>query len=185
VRRLFSLLAFFATVVGIVAFAATPQKGRLGGGKSAPFVNDGGWQEFGMIGLLSSDGGPIGEWPFDAGDFIGGVRNGVLGGIPRGTLRKEEIKQVVTAHTQEIAACYDGVIERAGKAGPVPRGKVQLMIEIGSAGQVDRASVLPVTLDDAVFGACVSDRVMKWVFPRPEGNGPVSVNYPLMLRPSE
>jgi hypothetical protein len=184
-RRLFSLLAFFATVVGVVAFAATPQKGYLGAGRSKPFVNDGGWLEFGMVGLTQSDGGAFGALDLDGGVIFGGVMGGVIGSSKQGTLSKEQIKRVMGEHKHEVADCYEAVLARFPDAGQVPQGKVRLIFRISSSGRVDQAQVVPITLNDESFAGCIIDRVAKWVFPKPDGDGPVTVNYPLVFRPSE
>lgn len=99
--------------------------------------------------------------------------------ITHGTLTKDAIRPVITAHLAEIRSCYVSGL----KWHPL-YGRVIVQFTISEDGTVVWARTQDSTLDDATVEYCISDAVRTWTFPKPSG-GPVVVSYPFVLKMPE
>jgi TonB family protein len=98
--------------------------------------------------------------------------------LPRkGVLLKEDIRQVVRAHLEEVKACYNAGLARDPKL----TGRVSIQFTISPTGDVSIAAVQESTVKDADVGRCIADAAKAWKFPEPEGGGNVVVTYPFVL----
>jgi TonB family protein len=86
---------------------------------------------------------------------------------------------VVREHASEVQACW----EHAGAQTPGVSGRVVLAWTIGPDGHPSNASVVDSTLPESMGAAtaCVTDAVMRWMFPVPPGQAEVHVTYPFDL----
>lgn len=97
--------------------------------------------------------------------------------VVEGELDRDEIREVVRTHIDEISACYNAALVRD----PTLEGKVILTFVIGAKGAVREAEVASSTVDDPTVGPCMVAAVKGWTFPAPRGGGNVSVTYPFVL----
>ncbi len=95
----------------------------------------------------------------------------------RGTLGKEVIRRVIRRHLNELKRCY----EEASTEKRDLSGHFMLKFTISGAGAVVASEVERTTMSDSAVGACVSQAVRRWRFPKPEGGGIVIVSYPFWL----
>ncbi|WP_096330356.1 AgmX/PglI C-terminal domain-containing protein [Nannocystis exedens] len=96
-----------------------------------------------------------------------------------GSLDKDEIREVVKAHLQEIRACYNEGLARK----PTLAGKLTVDFEIAPSGEVNSSEIQQgSTLADAKVEGCIASAVQSWKFPAPTG-GSVQVSYPFELLP--
>ena len=96
-----------------------------------------------------------------------------------GTLDKESIKPVITAHLAEVRHCYEGGLKRHPIA-----GRVLVQFVIGAEGTVAAATVQDSTLADTAVEYCIIEALRTWTFPKPSG-GFVVVSYPFVLKMPE
>lgn len=148
-----------------LAAAASEPKQKMPDAGARPFVNDGG---------VADAGATL------AGGFV-------FGQVMRakGDLSKDEIKTVVKAHNPEIGACYQKLLDRSAGKQPLPQGTATLQFTVDPEGKVSAATIAPGGLDDPTLASCIVERVLAWTFPRPRGDGPVKVTFPLKLMPDE
>jgi TonB family protein len=95
-------------------------------------------------------------------------------------LDRDIIRRIVSAHINEVAACYNDGLTRD----PDLRGRISVEFIIGVDGTVDKSEVKESTLADAAVGTCVITAMKRWKFPRPAGGNSVSVLYPFVFEPS-
>lgn len=95
-----------------------------------------------------------------------------------GSLDKDEIREVVKTHIQEIRGCYNEGLSRK----PTMAGKLTVIFEIAAGGEVSSSQIQGSTLADAKVEGCVAAAVQSWKFPAPDG-GSVQVNYPFEFAP--
>jgi TonB family protein len=93
----------------------------------------------------------------------------------RGTLDKESIRPVITAHLADVRHCYEAGLKRHPIA-----GRVLVQFAIGADGKVAAATVQDSTLADASVEYCITEAMRTWTFPQP--NGTVVVSYPFVLK---
>jgi TonB family protein len=101
-------------------------------------------------------------------------------GVAQGALDKDIIRRVVRAHLSEIRHCYNQTLVRD----PQAHGRVVVEFMIGGTGKVTTAVVGESDMADAGLGACATQAVRRWSFPRPEGGGNVMVSYPFAFAPA-
>jgi hypothetical protein len=53
---------------------------------------------------------------------------------------------------------------------------------IGKTGTVVAATVQETTLSDRQVEQCITGAVMKWTFPKPTGEGIVTISYPFVFK---
>jgi TonB family protein len=96
-----------------------------------------------------------------------------------GSLDKQLIRQVVLENLGEIRNCY----EREVKSSPGLAGTVAVKLTIAPTGAVSFSEVARSTVDNTALELCVATRIRSWTFPRPSGDGPVTVTYPFNFDP--
>jgi hypothetical protein len=96
--------------------------------------------------------------------------------ITRGSLAKDAIRPVITAHLAEIRRCYE-----TGLKWHALYGRVVVQFTISVDGTVVASTTQDSTLDDATVEYCINEAVRTWTFPKPSG-GPVVVSYPFVLK---
>lgn len=94
-----------------------------------------------------------------------------------GELSKDEIQRVINAHVGEIQYCYEKQLR--GNSGLA--GRVVLEWTVASTGAVSLVKVSTSSLSSTEATSCMMDRVKKWKFPKPRGNGGVTVVYPFVF----
>jgi TonB family protein len=97
----------------------------------------------------------------------------------RGSLSREQIRDVVRMHLTEVRGCY----ERELVANPALTGRVTVHFVIGASGRVTSATVESSTMPDTAVAACVEQAILTWIFPPPDGGGVVAVSYPFVFEP--
>ncbi|MDC0717281.1 AgmX/PglI C-terminal domain-containing protein [Nannocystis bainbridge] len=98
------------------------------------------------------------------------------GGVP---LDKEEIREVVQTHLQEVRQCYDEGLARK----PTLAGKLTVDFEIVPSGEVSSSQIQQgSTIADAKVESCVAAAVQTWKFPA-SSDGWVQVSYPFEFVP--
>ncbi len=94
-----------------------------------------------------------------------------------GSLTKEQIQRVINAHVGEIQYCYEKQLRtNAGLA-----GRVVLEWAVSSSGAVSVVKVSTSSLSSTEATNCMMGQVKKWKFPKPDGNGSVTVVYPFVF----
>jgi len=103
----------------------------------------------------------------------------VVAGAPiiRGSLDKEIIRRVIRKHKNEIKYCYEKELTKK----PDLHGKVKISFVIAPTGAVAKASASESTIGNPSVDACVVDKVLRFIFPKPEGGGIVEVAYPFVF----
>lgn len=145
------------------------------GGHSIPV----GWGDHGHA---PGGGYGPGTGPGSFGDPKGkrDARIGVLSEemVEVGVLDPTLIDAVIRKHIPQIRWCY----ERALPAKPELEGKLVVHFVIEADGRVSSAAMKSSTIGDAEVESCVADRFHALRFPRPAGDGTVTVNYPVVFR---
>jgi hypothetical protein len=77
------------------------------------------------------------------------------------------IEFVATTYAAQVRACYERAIR--GLAGEPPAGRVSVLFVLSDDGHVQSAAVFEDSLGLPVLGACLSQRLTEWRFPRPVG----------------
>ena len=95
-----------------------------------------------------------------------------------GGLDKDLIRRVVRAHVNEVRHCYNLGLARD----PNLKGRVAVQFTIGATGKVSSAVVAESDLKDSSVGACISQAVRRWSFPKPASGGAAMVTYPFILQ---
>lgn len=114
------------------------------------------------------------------GGNTGGTQIGAASEV-RGTIDKAEIRRVVMAHAGEVKRCYEQGLTRR----PDLEGRVALKFTIGKTGIVAAVTVTETTLNDRQTEQCIMRAASKWVFPKPTGDGLVTVSYPFILKSAD
>jgi TonB family protein len=94
-----------------------------------------------------------------------------------GQLSKDEIQRVINAHVGEIQYCYEKQLR--GNSGLA--GRVVLEWTVTTTGAVSVVKVSTSSLSSSDATNCMMDRIKKWRFPKPRGNGGVTVVYPFVF----
>ena len=97
-----------------------------------------------------------------------------------GSLTKAQIKRVVRMYWFQIKYCYEKQLVRNRRLS----GKIKLKWLIDARGMVQTATVIQTTMNNENVENCLVRRVLRWKFPRPKGNGIVSVTYPFIFNPA-
>jgi TonB family protein len=90
----------------------------------------------------------------------------------------EAIRRVVLRNIGQITHCH----EQGLAQNPQVEGRVTVRFVIGSDGTVVVSQPVQ-NVSVASVGHCIAEAVRRWQFPRPEGDGVVTVNYPFTLEP--
>lgn len=101
----------------------------------------------------------------------------VTAGLP-----PEVIQRIVRQNHGRFRLCYENGL----RSNPKLAGKVAVRFTIGKDGAATGVSVLKdTTMPDANVSACVTRAFAGLSFPRPDGGGIVTVNYPILFSPGE
>jgi outer membrane biosynthesis protein TonB len=94
-----------------------------------------------------------------------------------GELSKDEIQRVINSHVGEIQYCYEKQLRtNSGLA-----GRVVLEWSVSSSGSVSVVKVATSSLSSNDATKCMMDKVKNWKFPKPRGNGAVTIVYPFVF----
>lgn len=96
-----------------------------------------------------------------------------------GRLSRASIRRVITAHINEVRACYERRLDKR----PRLEGRLLTSFIIGPTGRVETISTLG-DVHDRYLQNCIARAVADWQFPVPENQGFVGVNYPFVLSAS-
>jgi len=121
----------------------------------------------------AGDGDGLG--PKRTGQFAGGGKGVVL----LGSLRADQVQEVVQRRFSAIRYCYQRALPRV----PNLAGKINVAFTISGDGTVSRAKVRKSTLGNDEVEQCVLRQFYTMRFPEPSGHGMVSVNYPFVFAP--
>ena len=97
----------------------------------------------------------------------------------RGSIDKEEIRRVVRSHINEVKRCYEQGLTRR----PDLEGRVVVKFTIGNTGTVLSATIHETTFSDRPVEQCIVSAALRWVFPKPTGEGTVVISYPFLFKP--
>jgi hypothetical protein len=103
----------------------------------------------------------------------------VVAGAPiiRGSLDREIIRRVIRRHKKEIKYCYEKELTK----NPKLHGKVKVKFVIAPTGAVASASIAESTMRNRAVESCIVGKVLRFIFPKPEGGGIVEVGYPFVF----
>jgi hypothetical protein len=88
------------------------------------------------------------------------------------------VRDVIKRHLAETRACY----ARQLQEDPTLEGEALIKLTIAASGDVESATVVDSDVEDAGIEACIADVARRWVFPRNESGGKISVKYSVVLR---
>lgn len=92
---------------------------------------------------------------------------------------RASVRAAVASRRNEVRYCYERHLQKERDL----EGKVRVRFVIGTDGRVERARVVESTTDHDQLERCISDRMMHWLFPKPdEACGQVVVTYPFVFR---
>jgi outer membrane biosynthesis protein TonB len=157
--------------------------GRIGGDgvRLAGGIGGGGGKDT-RVGTQLLAGGTVGK--IAAIEGTGKKVRGKVGKAPTraitasgGTLSREAIQQVVSAHMHEVQACY----ERALLTSPGLAGKIVFDWQIAMGGGVSSARLASSSMNSPAVATCILMLIRTWRFPSPVG-GAVDVRYPFVFR---
>jgi len=94
-----------------------------------------------------------------------------------GKLAMADVARVVNSHIGQITACY----EHALLSNPALGGRIVFDWTVTTSGGVSNVRVRSSTLGDAGVASCISGKIKRWKFPKPEG-GNVTITYPFLFR---
>lgn len=98
-----------------------------------------------------------------------------------GPLSKDEIRAVMQGNQAKVRYCYERELVRA----PSLAGTVVVKFVIRADGGVASANVASSTVGSPAVEQCITNTVMKFVFPPPKGGGIVVVSYPYKLQTTD
>ena len=98
-----------------------------------------------------------------------------------GSLDKEVIRRVIRRRINPVRACYEAVM---GKTPPYKSGRVMTRFAISRTGTVRYSCLVQSTLVAPDAERCILEQELTWEFPRPLGDGWVTVDYPFVFTPA-
>jgi hypothetical protein len=104
---------------------------------------------------------------------LGGTRDGAE------ALSKESVNAMITAHADQVAACYDGALE----VWPGLRGTIAPSVVIWFDGSVALVHTQQSSLDNPALECCIDTAIRSWRFGPPEGGNIAIVSLPFVLGP--
>ena len=87
---------------------------------------------------------------------------------------KSEVQKTVASHMSEVKYCY----EKEAAKKDIGSGQITIRFVVSPAGKVEKATVVSATLKNSEVQSCVLKAAQRWKFPKPTGEGSVTVNYP-------
>jgi TonB family protein len=106
------------------------------------------------------------------------VRLGGAKPTVEGALDPDVVRRIVRKNTAQVKRCYEGALKR----NPKLAGKLVIAWVIGANGRVTKASVVENSTESEKLGKCVTSRVRRWRFPKPDGGGVVNVKFPFVFK---
>ncbi len=102
-------------------------------------------------------------------------------GTPKvlGAIHQDVIAKVVRRHQGEVKYCYEAALAKT----PGLKGKLVVRFTIDANGKVTEATAHESSLDSDVVKACVLARTRRWIFPKPNDGGTVTVTMPWTFAP--
>ncbi|MCP4606113.1 MAG: AgmX/PglI C-terminal domain-containing protein [Proteobacteria bacterium] len=95
----------------------------------------------------------------------------------KGRLSRADVSRVVNSHIHAIQACYErALMNKSGLS-----GRIVFDWTVTEKGKVKGVRVRSSTLSSPNVANCISKRIKRWKFPRPEG-GEVTITYPFLFR---
>lgn len=104
---------------------------------------------------------------------LGSARDGAA------PLSKESVNAMITAHADEVGACYDGALE----IWPGLRGRHSPSVVIWFDGSVALVRTQESSLDNPALECCINTAVRGWRFGPPEGGNIAIVSLPFLFGP--
>jgi hypothetical protein len=104
---------------------------------------------------------------------VGSARDG------QPSLSKESVNAMITAHAEEVGACYDGALE----VWPGLRGRMAPSVVIWFDGTVALVHTQESSLDNPALECCINTAVRAWRFGPPDDGNIAIVNLPFVLGP--
>jgi hypothetical protein len=102
--------------------------------------------------------------------------------VPKaGKLAPEIVQRVIRAAYGRMRACYEDGLKRSPNLG----GRVTVRFVIDTDGSVRDAAPICTSLADPAAVGCVVERYGQLKFPKPSGDGIVTVVYPIMFTPGD
>ena len=97
----------------------------------------------------------------------------------RGTgLARDVVENYIRRQLGSVKSCYQTRLQ----ANPKLQGRLVLGFVILPSGAVGQAAVTESTLGDAELHACITAKMARWQFPRPDDDSVVEVTYPVLLK---
>lgn len=95
-----------------------------------------------------------------------------------GKLPREEVEAVVERNLNQIRYCY----QRELRKSPGLKGKFKVKFVIDKDGSVSSSATKASTMRSPAVETCVAGRFLRFTFPKPKGDAPVTVVYPFVFR---
>jgi len=95
-------------------------------------------------------------------------------GLPKAMLDRNEVQKVISSHLKEIKHCY----EAEALSRDLGSGQITVRFVVDSSGKVKSVDASSDTLKNERVTQCVLKAVMRWKFPKPSGEGDVTLTYP-------
>jgi TonB family protein len=95
-------------------------------------------------------------------------------GLPKAMIDKGEVQKTVASHMGEVKYCY----EKEAAKKDIGSGQITVRFVVSPAGKVMKAAVVSATLKSSEVQDCLLKAAQRWKFPKPSGEGSVTVNYP-------
>jgi hypothetical protein len=95
------------------------------------------------------------------------------------SLSKENVNAMITAHAEEVGACYDGALE----VWPGLRGRMAPHVVIWFDGTVALVHTQESSLDNPALECCINTAVRSWRFGPPSDGNIAIVSLPFVLGP--
>ena len=99
--------------------------------------------------------------------------------IGTGTLSKSKINRTIKRNSRALQACYENELKKDGSL----QGTIRVQFTIALSGRVSSVSILKNTIGSRAVAKCISARVKRWRFSKPQG-GEVSIAYPFVFTPA-
>jgi len=124
----------------------------------------------------TSDGSEIGSADSDAGDEVPGTM--ISEPMILGAMTRRDIDKVMAKFRLAFKHCH----EQEAVKDPSLVGRILVKFVIAADGSVSSAEVIATTLDNEAVETCVSNRILRILFPEVPGGGNVIVTYPLEFK---
>jgi hypothetical protein len=155
----------------------------LGKGLKKTTVGNTGVQGLGGIGTKGAGGGQGGYGntlvASGEGSGISAISVSSSDMVLEGGISRYAINATIAKYLNQVRRCYEAEL----KSKPELQGLVEMSFQINSTGMLNFSNVSKSTLNSKPVESCISEKMMKWQFPKPKGGVNVNVKYPFMLRP--